>query len=410
MQTSAKDSAVDNAVAEGGAYELIRKRLTSQSEELYQLTQSLNEDRLDEFGSSDMSVAARVRVRTENNCIARDIAQVGEFFIFGYNVFIGLKKETKLEDVFSLFKLVNNDGEYELVHQKLEGTFLNDMSFASDFEELYRYYKSTKLVQITVKNGKLLASFQIGESTTDLRVFRWAVSADGKEVKYIDNRGEREIQLPSPYDFEWSDIGRDDIVHGKNSHINILDTIFVETTGGDLTIKIENNTETGKGIFSEPVDNATQSLDDASFQYAKVGGLILLKIRPYQEEITRFFIYNTLTQHVLRVDEIGQSCRQLPEDHGIIFPGGHYLQTGEYKTFDEDLDGFSFKRMLKSPNGEDVMYAFYDPNDGRVALLSYNLIEKSLQVPMIAHGHAIADNGELVLFTSEDEPTRIHPM
>ncbi|WP_156504476.1 DNA repair ATPase, partial [Oleiphilus sp. HI0066] len=71
------ESIVDNAVAEGGAYEIIRKRLVDQGDRLYQGAKGLNEARLEEFGSSDMSVTARVRVRTENNCIARDIVQVG---------------------------------------------------------------------------------------------------------------------------------------------------------------------------------------------------------------------------------------------------------------------------------------------------------------------------------------------
>ena len=46
----------------------------------------------------------------------------------------------------------------------------------------------------------------------------------------------------------------------------MLDTLFVETTGGDLTIKVENNTETGLGIYSEPVEDKTQSLDDADLR------------------------------------------------------------------------------------------------------------------------------------------------
>ena len=182
---------VDSAVAEGGAYEIIKKRLLDQGQQLDQKTRQLNQARLGEFGSSDMSVTARVRVRTENNCIARDIVQVGEHLLFGYNVFIGLKKETKIEDVFALFDVSENEGAVEMVPVPMDGTFLSESGFANDFEELYRYYKHTKLVELTIKNGKLLAGFQIGERLEDIRVFRWSVSADGKEIKYIDNRGER---------------------------------------------------------------------------------------------------------------------------------------------------------------------------------------------------------------------------
>jgi len=374
---------VDNAVAEGGAYEIIRKRLLDQGETLGKSVQQLNNARLEEFGSSDMSVLSRVRIRTENNCIARDIVQVGEHLLFGYNVFIGLKKETKIEDVFALFSVVETDKGHDIVEVAMDSSFLFQASFVSDFDELYRYYKHTRLVQLTIKNGKLLAAFQIGERLEDLRVFRWAVSPDGKDVQYIDNRGERDIALPPMYDFEWSKVTREDTVNGRHPHANILDTLFVETVGGDLTIKIENNTENGFGIYSEQVEDKTQSLDDAEIGYAAVGSLILLKVLPYRETTWRYFIYNTLSETVLRVDAIGSSCVQLPEDHGLIFPGGYYLQTGEYKAFDDAVSGLRFKRALRSPNGEDVLYVFYEPEQGLVGLFAYNLIQKKLAKPYL---------------------------
>ncbi|MCK5830568.1 MAG: DNA repair ATPase, partial [Methylococcales bacterium] len=231
-----EENIVDQAVAEGGAYEVIRKRLSEQGKKLKQQTQTLNEARLTEFGSSEMAVAARVRVRTENNCVARDIVQVGELLLFGYNVFIGLKKETRIEDVFSLFRLKKtHETEYEMEQQPLDNNFLTNTSFQNDFAELYRYYKQTQLVELTAKNGKLLAGFQIGDRLEDIRVFRWAISADGKQIDYIDNRGERDIQLPPAFDFEWQETTRDDAVNGRHPHINILDTVFVETINGDLT-------------------------------------------------------------------------------------------------------------------------------------------------------------------------------
>ena len=411
------ENQVENAVAEGGAYDVIRKRLVEQGRLLNQQARALNEARLSEFGSSDLSVISRVRVRTENNCVARDMVQIGDYLLFGYNVFIGLKKETVVEDVFSLFKL-NNEGEnYSLEPASYDDSFLASPSFQSDFIELYRYYKQTRLVQLTVKDGKLLAGFQIGERLEDIRVFRWSVSADGKDITYIDNRGERDIQLPSAYDFEWIATDRENTEHGRHPHINILDKVFVETINGDLTIKIENNTENGQGVYSEPVEDKTQSLDDGQFFYASVGALILLKILPYREEQWRYFVFNTLTDEVVKIDDIGQSCVQLPEDHGIIFPGGYYLQTGEMKTFEGDAlasleegQSLKFKRMIKSPNGEDVLFVFYEPEQGLLGLFSYNLISKSMQNPIYGHGYALSDNGILVIFSAENEPTRIHPM
>nr|CAA6819414.1 MAG: FIG00948134: hypothetical protein [uncultured Thiotrichaceae bacterium] len=409
MTKTAEDT-TDQTIAQSSAYEIIRARLEKQGKSLEDSTSKLNKARLNEFQSTAMEVTGRLRVRTENNCVARDIVQVGEQLLFGYNVFIGLKKETRIEDVFTLYTLNEENGQYELTPAPLEQSFLSHSSFTADFRELYAYYKHARLIQLMVRDSKLLAAFQIGDRITDLRVFRWAISPQG-ELTYIDNRGERDIALPNPIDFEWIEVGRDDTVHGRHPHLNILDTVFVETIGGDLTVKVENNTDTGRGIFSEAVTDKTQSLDDGRFFYAEVGKLILLKVLPYREETWRYLIFNRITERVQRIDAIGQSCIQLPEDHGLIFPGGMYLQNGEVRQFEHDMTGMSFKRSLRSPNGEDVLYIFYEAEAGHSALFSYNLIEKDLRNPLFGHGYAIADNGQMVLFSSEsDEATRIHPM
>ncbi|ABC27877.1 ATPase involved in DNA repair [Hahella chejuensis KCTC 2396] len=408
--TSQTNDLVENAVAEGGAYEVLRKRLQEQGLRLRELVEALNKERLQEFGSSDMDILSRIRVRTENNCVARDIVRVGDFLLFGYNVFIGLKKETKVSDVFALYQLTETEQGLELSEHTSDGTFLADAKFQSDFNELYTYYKNAKLLQIVVRQGRLLAAFQIGERLEDLRVFQWAVNAAGEVESYIDNRGERYIQLPPRHDFEWTEIKREQVIEGLHPHINILDTLFVDNIRGDLTFKIENNTRTGEGIFSDPVEDENQSLDDGQFFYAQVGELILIKVLPYREESWRYYVFNKRLSKVTRIDAIGQSCVQLPEDHGLMFPGGYYLETGELKHFDEEIDGFRFKRMIRSPNGEDVLFVFYEIPQGISGLYSYNLITKSLQNPIVGHGYALLNDGRMVVFTADDEPTRIHPM
>ena len=411
QQDNQQPTTLDKAVAEGGAYEILRKRLTSLGQELNQQTEALNQKRLTEFGKSDMSIINRIRIRTENNCIARDIVRFGDWLLFGYNVFLGLKKETKIEDVFSLYQLVERDGNYEADPVNISETFLSIDRFVQDFSELYTYYKNAQLLQLVERDGKLLASFQIGERVNDIRVFRWSISSDKKTITYIDNRGERDIALPPAYDFEWIATTRENIVNGRFSHVNILDTVFVETIGGDLTIKCENNTNDGLGIYRENVIDKNQSINDAKIEYAKVGSLILLKVLPYREDNWRYLIYNSLTQKVQRIDSIGQACIQLPEDHGVIFPGGYYLQNGEYKTFDQSMSGMRFRRIRRSPNGEDVLYIFYDPNSGRLALFNYNMIERKLDNPIFGHGYAVFEDGRMVVFEGQnDEPTRVHPM
>lgn len=403
-------SQVEQAVAEGAAYDVIRKRLNDQGGALRTCVDQLNQDRLTEFGSSEMQLVGRTRIRTEHNCVARDIVQVGSVLIFGYNVFMGLKRETQMSDVFSIMRLVQTEEAYEIEAVDVKNSFMGDTRFQNDFDELYRYYKNTRLIKLTHKQDKLLAGFQIGERLEDIRVFRWSVSADQQTIEYIDNRGERDFELPPIHDFEWTSVTREDQVNGRHPHVNILDTLFVETIGGDLTIKIEDNTESGLGIYSEPVEDATQSLDDAQIDYAAVGNLILLKMRPYRETEWRHFIYNKLLESVQRVDAIGESCVRLPEDHGVIFPGGLYLESGEYKYFDNCPEGLKFKRTIKSPNGEDVLFIFYEPLDGLIALFPYNLISRSLQNPIYGHGYALAENGRIVIFNAEDQATRVHPI
>ncbi|NYF18784.1 hypothetical protein HDC36_000221 [Xanthomonas sp. JAI131] len=407
----ANPSQVDQAVAQGGAYDVLRRRLVEQGARLHEAVEALNAQRLQEFGDSRLEVVGRFRIRTENNCVGRDIVQVGQdMLLFGYNVFLGLKNQTRIEDVFGLYRLVEGADGYDVSPIDLAGSFLGQPGFVHDFGELYAYYKHARLLQLIVIGGKLLASFQIGERSADVRVFRWAIDSAG-ELSYIDARGERDIALPPPFDFEWTRATREMAVNGRHSHLNILDTLFVETIGGDLTIKVENNTETGQGIYSEPVEDKTQSLDDAQFDFARVGTLVLLKVLPYRETQWRGLIYNTLSGRIVRNDAIVQACVQLPEDHGIIFPGGYYLQNGDHKAFDAAMDGMQFKRAIRSPNGEDVLYIFYEREGGKSALFVYNTIRRALQNPVFGHGYALLQDGRMVLFHAEGtEPTRIHPM
>lgn len=404
-------TSVDEGVARGGAYEVLQKRLHGQGRQLHELALRLNQLRLEEFGSSRSELLGRFRVRTENNCIGRDIVQVGGYLLFGYNVFIGLKTTTRVDDVFALYALQDDENGYDVKPLPLAGSFLDDPGFVRDFTELYAYYKGARLTHMTVLDNKLLAGFQIGERATDMRVFRWQVAADASAIRYIDNRGERDLAAPPAFDFEWTATRREDEVQGRHPHINILDSLFVEAVGGDLTIKVENNTEDGLGIWREPVSDTSQALGDARIEYARVGSLILLKILPYREEQWRYLVFNTLTGKVIRNDAIGLACRQLPEDHGIIFPGGYVLESGEVHAFDQDMAGMRFRRMRRSPNGEDVLYVFREPESGNFALFTYNLIERALQRPVLASGYALLEDGRMAVFNDDtSEPTRTHPM
>ncbi len=409
ISQSEDESALNQAVVAGGAYDVIRKRLLEQGQTLEKKLQNINQQREQQFGQTALAIISRVRVRTENNCVPRDIVRVNQYLLFGYNVFIGLKKTTQVSDVFSLYELTENQG-LDVVAVDGAASFLHEPRFVSDFQELYGYYQHARLLQLQVAQEKLLATFQIGHSINDVRVFRWIIDGDGS-IRYIDNRGERDIVPPASHDFFWTETTRDDQILGKHPHFSILDEMFVETINGQLTVKIENNTEDGIGVFQEAVIDTHQSLDDADIHYAKLGVLILLKIKPYREDHWRYLVFNTRSKRVARIDAIGLACIQLPEDHGIIFPGGYYLQNDENKRFEDNITGLHFRKQIKSPNGEDVWYVFYEDTEGKFALFSYNLIRKELLNPIYGHGYCVYEDGKAVIFQAEhDEPTRHHPM
>jgi hypothetical protein len=257
--------------------------------------------------------------------------------------------------------------------------------------------------------------FQAGASWRDTKVLRWRIEPDGRVI-YVDDRGDRDYAalFPPAYDFEWREVTRDYQVSGKHPHYNLLDTLFVECVGGDLTIKVENNTEAGQGVHAEPVEDLNQSLDDARIFFApigKPGGLVLLKILPFRETVWRYLIFDTRSHKVVRADGVGQGCRSLPEDHGVIFPGGFALVGGGFKKLGDDASEYVLERVLPSPNGEDVLFVYHRGTDGTYLLYPYNLINKDVAAPITCSGYSLFADGRMVVMrAASGEPTRVHPM
>jgi hypothetical protein len=389
-------------VLTGGAFEVLHNRLLGLNKDLQGRLEALNVRRKDVFGGQESAIIGSDRIQTTNNCLPRDIVSIGKNVIFGYNVFVGMRREYALSDVFAV-QLFEN-GELRAG----DPNFIEDTSFRGDFQELYKYYKNARFLQFVRSTGKLLMVFQTGESVQDFKAFRWEIR--GSDLHYIDNRGDLDVQIPDQLEFSWEITDRDDQIFGAHPHVSVRDRVFVETVGGDLTIKLENNTESGEGIYAEPVENADQTLDDASIAYAEVGNLILLRVIPYQEA-PRYFIVDLKRRRAVREDTLAQACILLPEGHGIIFPRGCYLQDGEMKVFQDDVEGMIYRRCLRSPNGEDYAYVFYQAEEGRYIVIQYNLISKSLANPIFCNGFTLFDDGHMLLFSSpDDEPKRMHAM
>ena len=236
---------------ESSTYEIIRSRLLNSGKELRTRLELLNDERKQVFGSIDTALLSTERITTAHNCIARDMVAVGKRFLFGYNIHFGLKSETDLGDVFSVYSF----NDHQLHGEEL--ALLQNKEFERDFRELFRYYKNAEFARFASRGPHLFMVFRVGKNVSEIKVFKWLIEGHDAEatLRYIDNRSEHEFRYPPQHDFEWTRSTRDDHHYGDHPHISIRDRVFVETVGGDLTIKIENNTESGEGIYAEPVDN-----------------------------------------------------------------------------------------------------------------------------------------------------------
>lgn len=397
---NAAEPAAEPQQLEHGTYEVIQSRLKSHAAELRKRLEKLNADRRDVFGSIPTELVSTQRITTENNCTAADMVAIGDQFIFGYNVHLGLRSTTALSDVFAVYSFT--DGDFH--HQQID--LITDGQFEDDFSALYKYYKDTRFQRFHRTGPHLFFIFQTGKSTDDTKSFKFVI--DGDRLRYVDNRSHHEITAPDQHDFRWRKTTREMHRGGAHPHISIDDLVFVETVGGDLTIKIEDNTDDGSGIYAEPVDDADQTLDDAEIFYAIVGNVILLKIKPFKEDAFRYLVFNQKKQTAQRLDSIADACILLPEDHGLIFSNGYYLQTGVTKTFDNNVKDLAFDRRVASPNGEDYLYVFHNRTTGEYVLLAYNMIEQEVATPIVCNGFSIFDDGMLVYFRSDTQPQKHH--
>ncbi|MCC8145769.1 MAG: DNA repair ATPase [Bacteroidales bacterium] len=397
MQDLEKNKAVE--ALEAGTYEIIRKRLQVQKDILQEKLNALNEARKEVFSSTDFSLIANQRINTENNCEARGILALGNLCIFGYNVHFGLRTEIELKDVFSIYLFENN----QFIPQSLE--LINDPSFVTDFKNLYKYYRDSIFLKFRRTENYLYMIFQTSKNAGDEKAFKWLIK--GSKLTYQDDRSIHEVVKAPQHEFVWVKTTLEDRRLGVYPHVSVLDKVFIEATGGDITFKVEDNTQTGKGIYSEKVENKDQQLDDAEYYYADLGNLILLRIKPYQEDF-RTYVFNVRTKEILNIKILNDAGILLPDNQGVIFPNGYYLQNGEYKIFESELAGLEFFRKVISPNGEDFLYIFYQNKRNIYVLMSYNIIRQQVETPIICNGHTLFYDGTLIFFRSEQEAIRHH--
>jgi len=394
----------------GGSYALLRSRLADQAAALASSFQDLNEARQQAFGATGSKLIGKTNVLTSARCVPVDMARVGDLLLFGYRVFVGLKAAPSLDDVLALYRLREDAGHFKVDAVPLAGSFLDDPQFLRSFTELFTYYTDARLVQISRREQMLFVAFRIGQRPEDLRVYRWQITADA--VSYLDDQGHIALTDVRQQDVDWHATTRDQHIQGAHPHVSVLDRVFVDCTGGDLTIKLENNTQSGLGIYREPVEDPHQTVADAEIHYAEISGLILLRVRPNRERQDRYLIFNPVTERVYRADGLSAAVKRLPEGHGILFPDGYALASGEFKRYDDASAKTRFFQQIAAPNGEDLLYCFFDAEQGAYLMYAYNLVTKQFDTPLHSHGYSLYPDGRLLVFRIADnaEASSIHPL
>ncbi|MEV5873689.1 DNA repair ATPase [Streptomyces sp. NPDC052101] len=387
------------ATVDAGTYEVLRDRLAAHAADLARRADTLNARRAEEFGSVRLDLAATARLGTPHPCLPSDIVAVGDALLFGATG--GGTAGGPEGDVLTLY---GRDGE-RLPESAVPG-LLDDPAFVREFTALHRYYRQARLLRLRRVDGRLLAVFRTGEKAEDVRVLRWSLTEDGR-AEFLDARGERDDVFPPAQDMTWTETTREDHVLGRDPYVAVPGGLGVTTVGGTLTVR----TPDGERLHAEPVQEPLQSLADAAVAHTSVGPLVLLRVRPYKEDADRYLVFDALTRTVVRIDGIGQACRRLPEEQGIVFPGGYCLAGGAHKTYELDVRGLEFEREVRAPNGEDMLYAFRSRAGGRALLLSYNTLRKEIATPLPCRGWALFEDGALaVLRAGGDEPAHTHPL
>ncbi len=390
-------------------YDLLTVRLADVAKRLRQQATSLNEARAMVYTGNPVRLGEQDRLHTEALCLPRDAVSVNNLLLFGANVAQGLGAR-RVEDVLLLYRVEQKsetDWDFTRVDPSDPDWFLRDPSVQRDIGEILTYYSVARLVSLEVRADELLAVFAVGTSDDDVKVLRWSLRP-GEPPMYIDAYGERDIHRANRFDFEWTTVGREHQVDGRWPHVALEGMLFVGVDKGTLEFRIDDAVTGGRAVLTERVAEADQSLSELKIGYARMGDVLLIRVHPYRELGERFYLYNQLSRTLDRADAIGRGCHQLPENHGVVFPGGFHLRSGETRIFATDAADYYIHASHKSPNGEDVLYAYHRPNSGEYLLLSYNMVSRTMEVPIECLGYALFGDGTIVCVRPSKEPQRIH--
>ncbi len=105
-----------------------------------------------------------------------------------------------------------------------------------------------------------------------------------------------------------------------------------------------------------------------------------------------------------------QSCVQLPDDHGLIFPGGVYLQTGSHKLFDHGLTDVLYQKDHCGSQWRGLPLSVLRAISGAYLHLRYNLIRQEVDTPLVCHGQTFFEDGRMITMRVHEAAQKHHAL
>lgn len=404
---SAPETADAGDVLSGGSYDLLVRRLAAGADELAAAAAALDADRTAAFATQPVTLAASDRLATDQSCVARDMVAVAGLVMLGYHAETASATPTPAA-TFALYEPVLDPSPHLVaVADDDPRYFLNDPVFVEDFAKLHRFYGKARFTDLRLTGTQLLAVFSVGERVSDIQVFRWKVTDDDMVV-YVDARGDRDYRWPEPHELDWVAATREDQRSGAYPVVSVLDDVFVGFRNGRLQLRNRDDVV----VIDESVVHPNQSLTDVAVNYASSGDVLVITVAVYAEP-ARTYVFSRRTTTAQRCDSAAVSSRVLPGGEGIVFAGGVHLAATGTRTFDVDVTDMMLEEVVSAPNGEDSLYVYHRASDGEYLLMPYNTVRREMTTPIVCHGFALIDSGQMVTFratAADSAPSRSHPV
>ena len=254
----------------------------------------------------------------------------------------------------------------------------------------------TRLLQLRDVDGCCWRSSRPATQPSDIRVLRWRLDADDDGVLHRQPGRARPV-FPPPHDFEWDeDHPRAARLGPAPAHLDRPTRSSSRRSSGDLTVKVENNTEAGRA-----------SSPRAGRRAAAEPGRAEVALRPgraadpdpgpaLQGDAHERYWSSTPHQGGARSTASAGGLRSCPRTRASSSPAATTSPPAWRRRSTRDAADLEFEQRLRAPNGEDVLYVFHARRDGRYLLLPYNVIRKEMSHPVACHGYSLFDDGTLV--------------